>query len=105
MHVGDIGLGVLPAIAIVGANVPIASGTALAAKMQKTGGVTVCFFGEGAANEGAWHEGLNVAAIWELPVVFLCENNLYAASTSFSKSLRSKTLRSGPLLMGFRASS
>jgi len=88
MHVGDIDLGVLPAIAIVGANVPIASGTALAAKMQKTGGVTVCFFGEGAANEGAWHEGLNIAAIWELPVIFLCENNLYAASTSFSKTFK-----------------
>jgi pyruvate dehydrogenase E1 component alpha subunit len=88
MHVGDIEQGVLPAIAIVGANVPIAAGTALAAKMQKTGGVTVCFFGEGASNEGAWHEGLNVAAIWDLPVIFVCENNLYAASTSFSKTFK-----------------
>lgn len=88
MHVGDITQGVLPAIAIVGANVPIAAGTALAAKMQKTGGVTVCFFGDGASNEGAWHEGLNVAAIWDLPVIFVCENNLYAASTAFSKSFK-----------------
>jgi pyruvate dehydrogenase E1 component alpha subunit len=88
MHVGDIQVGVLPAMAIVGANVPIAAGTALAAKMQKTGGVTVCFFGDGAANEGAWHEGLNATAIWDLPVVFVCENNLYAASTPFSKSFK-----------------
>jgi pyruvate dehydrogenase E1 component alpha subunit len=88
MHVGDIEVGVLPAMAIVGANVPIAAGTALAAKMQKTGGVTACFFGDGAANEGAWHEGLNAAAIWDLPVVFVCENNLYAASTPFSKSFK-----------------
>jgi pyruvate dehydrogenase E1 component alpha subunit len=88
MHVGDIQVGVLPAMAIVGANVPIAAGTALAAKMQKTGGVTVCFFGDGAANEGAWHEGLNAAAIWDLPVIFVCENNLYAASTPFSKSFK-----------------
>jgi len=88
MHVGDITQGVLPAIAIVGANVPIAAGTALAAKMQKTGGVTVCFFGDGASNEGAWHEGLNVAAVWDLPVIFVCENNLYAASTSFSKTFK-----------------
>ncbi len=88
MHVGDIEKGVLPAIAIVGANVPIAAGTALAAKMQKSGGVTVCFFGDGAANEGAWHEGLNAAAIWDLPVIFVCENNLYAASTPFSKTFK-----------------
>jgi len=88
MHVGDITQGVLPAIAIVGANAPIAAGTALAAKMQKTGGVTVCFFGDGATNEGAWHEGVNVAAVWDLPVIFVCENNLYAASTSFSKSFK-----------------
>jgi len=88
MHVGDIEKGVLPAIAIVGANVPIAAGLALAAKMQKSGGVTVCFFGEGASNEGAWHEGINAAAIWGLPVIYVCENNLYAASTPFSKAFK-----------------
>lgn len=83
MHVGDVAVGMFPAIAIVGANVPIGAGAALAAKMQKNGRVAVSFFGEGATNEGAWHEGLNVAAIWDLPVVFVCENNLYAASTHF----------------------
>jgi len=88
MHVGDMRVGVVPAIAIVGGSVPIASGVALAAKMQKTDRVAVCFFGEGAANEGAWHEGLNVAAIWDLPVIFVCENNLYAASTPVSLSFK-----------------
>ncbi len=81
MHVGDIKMGMLPAIAIVGGGAPIAAGLALAAKMRGTGQVAVCFFGEGAANEGAVHEALNMAALWKLPVVFVCENNLYAAST------------------------
>jgi TPP-dependent pyruvate/acetoin dehydrogenase alpha subunit len=83
MHVGDIAVGMFPAIAIVGANVPIGAGAALAAKMQRNGRVAVSFFGEGATNEGAWHEGVNAAAIWDLPIVFVCENNLYAASTHF----------------------
>ena len=84
MHVGDMRVGMIPAIAIVGANIPIAAGTALACKMQGLDRVTACFFGDGAANEGAWHEGMNIAAIWELPVVYVCENNLYAASTPFN---------------------
>lgn len=88
MHVGDVRVGMFPAIAIVGANVPIAAGCALAAKMRKSGQVAVAFFGDGAANEGAWHEGLNIAAIWDLPVIFVCENNLYAASTPFSKTFK-----------------
>jgi TPP-dependent pyruvate/acetoin dehydrogenase alpha subunit len=84
MHVGDISIGMIPAIAIVGANVPIAAGVALAAKRLGNGRVAACFFGDGAANEGAWHEGLNLASIWRLPVLYVCENNLYAASTPFS---------------------
>ena len=88
MHVGDVSVGMLPAMAIVGANVPIAAGVALAAKMQGSDRVAVCFFGDGAANEGAWHEGLNVAAIWDLPVIFVCENNLYAASTPVSLTFK-----------------
>jgi pyruvate dehydrogenase E1 component alpha subunit len=83
MHVGDFKIGMPPAIAIVGGNVPIAAGIGLATKMMKTDRVSVCFFGDGATNEGAWHEGVNAAAIWDLPVVFVCENNLYAASTPF----------------------
>ncbi len=88
MHVGDMQVGVLPAIAIVGGNAPLASGTALAQKFQKKGGVTACFFGDGAVNEGAWHEAVNCAAIWDLPVLFVCENNLYAASTPFQAAFR-----------------
>ena len=83
MHIGDMRVGMPPAIAIVGANAPIAVGMALAQKRQGKGGVTACFFGDGAANEGAVHEALNMAAIWDLPVIFVCENNLYAASTPF----------------------
>lgn len=88
MHVGDMSVGVLPAIAIVGGNAPIAAGAALAFKLQESDRVSVCYFGDGATNEGAWHEALNAAAIWDLPVVFVCENNLYAASTPFNLAFR-----------------
>ena len=92
MHVGDFQLGMFPAIAIVGGNVPIAAGAALASKQLKDGRVTACFFGEGAVNEGAWHEGVNAAAIWDLPVVFVCENNLYGASTPVSQVIKVDTV-------------
>jgi TPP-dependent pyruvate/acetoin dehydrogenase alpha subunit len=84
MHVGDVNVGMFPAIAIVGGGIPIAAGAALASKRLGNGRVSVSFFGEGASNEGAFHETLNMAAIWQLPVVFVCENNLYAASTPVS---------------------
>ena len=92
MHVGDISLGMFPAIAIVGGNVPLAAGAAFASRMLKNGRVTACFFGEGAVNEGAWHEGVNAAAIWNLPVVFVCENNLYAASTPIQAVVKTATV-------------
>lgn len=85
MHVGDMSVGMFPAIAIVGANAPIATGAALSAKMRGSGQVVVAFFGEGGANEGAVHEAMNMAAIWKLPVLFVCENNLYGASTPVSQ--------------------
>ncbi|MFM7321345.1 MAG: thiamine pyrophosphate-dependent dehydrogenase E1 component subunit alpha [Armatimonadota bacterium] len=85
MHVGDVAVGMMPAIAIVGANAPLAVGSALSAKMRGSGQVTVAFFGEGGSNEGAVHEAMNMAAIWRLPVVFVCENNLYGASTPVSQ--------------------
>jgi pyruvate dehydrogenase E1 component alpha subunit len=88
MHVGDMEVGMPPAIAIVGGNAPIAAGAALAFKLQSSDRVSVCYFGDGATNEGAWHEALNAAAIWDLPVVFVCENNLYAASTPFNLAFR-----------------
>ncbi len=88
MHVGDIHVGMVPAIAIVGGNIPITTGMALAAKRLGTDHVAVAFFGDGAANEGAFHEGVNMAAIWGLPAIFVCENNLYGASTKFSSVYR-----------------
>ena len=88
MHVGDVTVGMFPAIAIVGGNAPLAAGTALAAKWLEEDRVTVCFFGDGAMNEGAVHEAMNMAAIWDLPVVYVCENNLYAASTPVSTAFK-----------------
>jgi TPP-dependent pyruvate/acetoin dehydrogenase alpha subunit len=81
MHVGSMAKGMIPGIAIVGGGIPVAAGMALAFKMQKTGQIAACFFGDGAVAEGAFHEGVNMAAIWDLPVIFVCENNLYGAST------------------------
>ena len=92
MHVGDIRVGMFPAVAIVGANAPLAAGTALAAKWLTGDWVTVCFMGDGALNEGAVHEAMNMAAIWDLPVVYVCENNLYAASTPVSAAFKSPDL-------------
>ncbi|ADQ13653.1 thiamine pyrophosphate-dependent dehydrogenase E1 component subunit alpha [Halanaerobium hydrogeniformans] len=77
MHIADPDIGILGANGIVGAGLPIATGSALSSKMRGTDQVTICFFGDGATNEGAFHEALNMAAIWDLPVVFVCENNLY----------------------------
>jgi pyruvate dehydrogenase E1 component alpha subunit len=88
MHVGDINVGMVPAIAIVGGNIPIATGMALAAKRLNNGRVAVSFFGEGGSNEGAFHESLNMAALWDLPVVYVCENNLYAASTPVATAIK-----------------
>jgi TPP-dependent pyruvate/acetoin dehydrogenase alpha subunit len=85
LHVGDISVGALPAIAIVGASSPIAAGMAFAFMRHRTGQIALNFFGEGTANKGDWHEALNLAAIWKLPVIFLCENNLYGVSTHISE--------------------
>lgn len=81
LHVGDYGVGALPAIAVVGASSPIATGIAFAFKQRSAGRIVCNFFGEGAAGKGDLHEAMNMAALWALPVVFLCENNLYAVST------------------------
>ena len=88
MHVGNLDQGMLPAIAIVGGGIPLASGLALAFKYQKKENIVACFFGDGATNIGSFHEGVNIAAIWSLPVVFLCENNRYGASTAIEKVTR-----------------
>ena len=86
MHIADVAKGNLGANGIVGGGLPIAVGAALSAKRLGTGAVTVCFFGDGANNEGAFHEALNMASVWKLPVVFVCENNKYGMSTSFERS-------------------
>jgi pyruvate dehydrogenase E1 component alpha subunit len=86
MHIADYSSGILGANAIVGANIPIATGAAFAAKSKGTTNVAVSFFGDGASNTGAFHEGINIAAAWKLPVIFVCENNLYAISTRTTRS-------------------
>jgi acetoin:2,6-dichlorophenolindophenol oxidoreductase subunit alpha len=88
MHLNDVAAGVMPSNAIVGANVPIATGAALGFKLRGLDRVAVSFFGDGAANTGALHEGINLAAAKSAPVVFVCENNLYAASTHVSLNMR-----------------
>jgi acetoin:2,6-dichlorophenolindophenol oxidoreductase subunit alpha len=86
MHIADVSQGNLGANGIVGGGIPIAVGAALSAKMQKNNKVVISFFGDGANNEGAFHEALNMASIWKLPVVFVCENNGYGMSTSAARS-------------------
>ena len=83
MHLGDPEAGMIPAIAIVAGGVSVVSGMGLAFKLRKSGQVAACFFGEGATNEGAFHEGVNFAAVQSLPIVYVCENNLYGASTAY----------------------
>lgn len=84
MHLSDPEVGMLGATGIVGGGIPIATGAALAAALRRSGQVAVAFFGDGAANEGAFHESLNQAGAWKLPVVYVCENNLYGFSVPFS---------------------
>ena len=81
MHIADPRLGILGANGIVGAGLPIATGAGLSAKLRKSGQVAVCFFGDGASNRGTFHEAINIAAAFDLPVVYVCENNLYAVGT------------------------
>ena len=77
MHLCDVSVGLLPTMAIVGAGIPVAAGAALTSQVRGTDDAAIAIFGDGASNIGAFHEGINLAAIWKLPVVFICENNLY----------------------------
>jgi pyruvate dehydrogenase E1 component alpha subunit len=86
MHLTDTRVGVIGESAIVGGGIPLAVGAGLSAQVRSTDQVSLCFFGDGAANQGTFGESLNLAAIWKLPVIFLCENNGYAISTSVAKS-------------------
>ena len=85
MHLTDVKNGVMGSYAIVGAHIPIANGTAWASQYNNTGAVTTCFFGDGTTNIGAFHEALNMAKIWKLPVIFICENNFYMEYTPISQ--------------------
>ncbi len=88
MHIADVESNNLGANGIVGGNLPIAVGVGLSIKIRKTKQVALTLFGDGAANEGAFHESLNMASIWSLPIIYLCENNLYAMSTPFDQAFK-----------------
>jgi pyruvate dehydrogenase E1 component alpha subunit len=81
MHIADLDRGMLGANGIVGAGIPLATGAALTAMVKKTGGVAIAFFGDGATNQGQFHEALNIASIWKLPAVYVVENNGYGEAT------------------------
>lgn len=102
MHMGNMDKGMVPGIAIVAGGIPLAAGMALAFKMQKQPHVVACFFGDGAVAEGAFHEGVNMAAIWDLPVVLVCENNLYGASTHIEKVMKNPKISDRAAAYGFR---
>jgi len=88
MHIADLSIGMLGANGIVGGGIPIAGGAGFALKLQKSDRVVVCFFGDGASNEGSFHESLNLAAISNTPVIFVCENNQYGISMNANDSMR-----------------
>ena len=92
MHLADFSIGILGESGILGSAIPTAVGAALGSKLQGNDRVAVPFFGDGASNEGAFHESINLAAIWKLPVIFLCENNQYAVSSSFKTMVASENI-------------
>ena len=92
MHLADFSIGILGESGILGSAIPTAVGAALGSKLQGNDRVAVSFFGDGASNEGAFHESINLAAIWGLPVIFLCENNQYAVSSSFKKMVAGENI-------------
>ncbi|KJS86603.1 MAG: acetoin:2,6-dichlorophenolindophenol oxidoreductase subunit alpha [Peptococcaceae bacterium BICA1-8] len=101
MHIADVSLGILGANGIVGAGLPIAVGSALSSKRKNNNKVTACFFGDGASNQGTFHEALNMASIWKLPVVFVCENNQYGYSTAISKHIAIENISDRAISYGF----
>ena len=86
MHLADKSVGIIGESAIVGGGIPLATGCGLSAKVRGTDQVSLCFFGDGAVNQGTFHESLNMASLWKLPVIYLCENNGYAITTSIARS-------------------
>lgn len=92
MHLADFSVGSLGETSILGSGLPVAAGAALGAKMLNNGRVSLCFFGDGASNEGAAHEAMNIASVWKLPVIFLCEHNGYAITTPAEKAVSVKDI-------------
>lgn len=86
MHLADNAVGIVGESAIVGGGIPLATGCGMSAQVRRTSQVALCFFGDGAVNQGTFHESLNMAALWKLPVIYFCENNGYAITTSIERS-------------------
>ncbi len=105
MHIADFSQGVLGANGIVGGGIPIATGAALAFQLRASDRVAVAFFGDGALSQGSFHEAANMAAVWQLPVIFVCENNLYALSTHQSRQTKLKQLSERAQGYGFPGTS
>ncbi|MDF2440550.1 MAG: acetoin:2,6-dichlorophenolindophenol oxidoreductase subunit alpha, partial [Abditibacteriota bacterium] len=91
-HVADYAVGFLGSNGITAGGLPIATGAALAIQMREQDGCVVSFFGEGGANQGTFHESLNMAAVWKLPAIYICENNLYAMSTRYDEAFAAPTI-------------
>ena len=100
MHIADLECGILGANGIVGAGIPIATGAGMTSWIKKDNKVTLCFFGDGASNQGTFHESINMAAVFKLPVVFICENNQYAVFTSTKKALSVKKVSDRSIAYG-----
>lgn len=92
MHIADINKGMLGANGVVGSNIPVATGVGLSAKVRGTDQVSVVFFGDGASSQGSLHESMNLAGIWKLPVIYVCENNRYAESTPFEYAVAGQSV-------------
>jgi TPP-dependent pyruvate/acetoin dehydrogenase alpha subunit len=92
MHLADFSIGILGESGILGSSIPVAVGAALGSRLRGTDRVAVCFFGDGASNEGSFHESINLAAVWKLPVIFLCENNQYAVTSSSKEMVASANI-------------
>src|SRR6266446_544257 len=94
MHLFDVDVNFLGGHAIVGGQIPLATGVAFASKYKETDQVTLCFFGEAAVNQGAFHESLNMAQLWKLPCIYICENNMYGMGTSLQRAMSSQDVAS-----------
>jgi pyruvate dehydrogenase E1 component alpha subunit len=103
MHITHPATGVMVTTGVVGSGIPIANGLALASQLEGDGKVTVCCFGDGASNIGAFHEGLNMAQLWKLPVVFLCQNNLYGEHTRMAVSTPIKSIADRGVAYGMKS--